>query len=100
MRIRTLSGLSWLSVATFVATAAGTASAQTGPHAVVVPVSVLSEIAPEYIEEITYHDCFDTSMAAVGSQDAIFVVLKPGVVYQENEGAFVLDTPAAQPSRP
>lgn len=64
-----------------------------------VPVSVLSEIAPEYISEINYKDCFDTSMAAVGSKDAIFVVLKPGVVYLENEGAFVLDTPAAQQSR-
>jgi hypothetical protein len=63
------------------------------------PVSVLSEIAPEHIQEITYRDCFDHSMAAVGSTDAIFVTLKPGVVYQENVGSFVADPPAA-PKRP
>jgi hypothetical protein len=65
------------------------------PHArfSYVPVSVLSDIAPEHIAEITYHDCFDTSMAAVGSTDAIFVVLKPGVIYQQDVGSFVLDTP-------
>ena len=42
------------------------------------PVSVLSEIAPEHIREIVYHDCFDTSMAAVGSNDAIFVIAAAG----------------------
>lgn len=56
-----------------------------------VPVTVLSEIAPEHIQEINYHDCFDTSMAAVGNNDAIFVVLKPGVVYQMNVGSFVVE---------
>jgi hypothetical protein len=55
-----------------------------------VPISVLSEIAPEHIAEIHYHDCFDTSMAAVGNNDAIFVVLKPGVVYQQDVGSFVV----------
>jgi hypothetical protein len=64
-----------------------------------VPVSILSEIAPEHIQEITYHDCFDTSMAAVGNNNAIFVVLKPGVVYQMNVGSFVAE-PAAAPTRP
>lgn len=55
-----------------------------------VPVSVLSEIAPEHIAEMHYHDCFDHSMAAVGNNNAIFVVLKPGVIYQENVGSFVI----------
>lgn len=59
-----------------------------------VPVSILSDIAPEHIQEINYHDCFDTSMAAVGNNNAIFVVLKPGVVYQMNVGSFVMDQPA------
>jgi hypothetical protein len=53
-------------------------------------VSVLSEIAPEHIAEIHYHDCFDTSMAAVGNNNAIFVVLKPGVVYEQDVGSFVI----------
>ena len=57
-----------------------------------VPVSVMSDIAPEHILEINYHDCFDTSMAAVGSVDAIFIVLKPGVVYQQDVGSFVIET--------
>lgn len=55
-----------------------------------VPVSVLSEIAPEHIAEIHYHDCFDHSMAAVGNNNAIFITLKPGVIYQENVGSFVI----------
>ena len=55
-----------------------------------VPISVLSEIAPEHIAEIHYHDCFDHSMAAVGSNDAIFIILKPGVIYQQNVGSFVI----------
>jgi hypothetical protein len=64
-----------------------------------VPVAVLTEIAPEHIDEIRYHDCFDTSMAAVGNNDAIFVTLKPGVVYQENVGSFVLDSVPAKQKR-
>lgn len=58
-----------------------------------VPVTVLSEIAPEYIESITYKDCFDHSMAVVGTQNAVFIVLKPGVVYQQDVGSFVVDQP-------
>jgi hypothetical protein len=46
----------------------------------------MSDIAPEHIQEINYHDCFDTSMAAVGSTNAIFIVLKPGVVYFHGGG--------------
>ena len=56
------------------------------------PVSVLSEIEPEHIESITYRDCFDHSMAVVGTVNAVFVVLKPGVVYKENVGSFVVET--------
>jgi hypothetical protein len=56
-----------------------------------IPVSVLSDIAPEHILEINYHDCFDSSMAAVGSVNAMFIVLKPGVVYKQDVGSFVLE---------
>ena len=62
-----------------------------------VPVSVLSDIAPEHIEEMTYHDCFDSSMAAVGSVNALFVVLKPGVTYVQDVGSFVLETTSDKP---
>jgi hypothetical protein len=59
-----------------------------------IPVSVLSDIAPEHIQEMTYHDCFDTSMAAVGNNNALFVVLKPGIMYQQDVGSFVIDASA------
>lgn len=64
-----------------------------------VPVSVMSDIAPEHILEINYHDCFDASMAAVGSTNAIFIVLKPGVTYKQDVGRFVLD-PVEQHAKP
>jgi hypothetical protein len=64
-----------------------------------VPVSVLSEIAPEHIEEMTYRDCFDHSMAVVGSVNALFVVLKPGVTYVQDVGSFVLETTSDKPPR-
>lgn len=55
-----------------------------------VPVSVMSDIAPEHIAEIHYHDCFDHSMAVVGNNNAIFITLKPGVIYQQDVGSFVI----------
>jgi len=64
-----------------------------------IPVSVLSDIAPEHIEEMVYHDCFDDSMAAVGSVNALFVTLKPGVAFQRDVGSFVVDTDDAKPTK-
>jgi hypothetical protein len=61
-----------------------------------VPISVLSTIAPEHIQEIHYHDCFDTSMAAVGNNDAIFVTLKPGVIYVQDVGSLVISSEEEQ----
>ena len=63
------------------------------------PVTVMSEIAPEHIQEISYEDCVSTKMAAVGSVNAMFVVLKQGVVYQQDVGSFVVDS-AEKPSTP
>jgi hypothetical protein len=57
-----------------------------------VAVSVMADIAPEHIQELIYHDCFDASMAAVGSNDALFIVLKPGIGYQRDVGSFVDET--------
>jgi len=64
-----------------------------------VPLVVLSEIAPEHIQQIVYRDCFDATMAVVGSTDAMFVTLKPGVVYQQDVGSYVVDQPTT-PQRP
>ena len=54
-----------------------------------VPLTVMSEIAPEHIQELIYHDCFGPGVAGVGSINALFVVLKPGVTYQQDVGSFV-----------
>jgi hypothetical protein len=58
-------------------------------HFSYVPVSVLSDIAPEHIQELVYKDCLDHTMAVVGSTDALFIVLKPGIGYQRDVGSFV-----------
>jgi hypothetical protein len=64
-----------------------------------VAVSSLSEIAPEHIAEIHYHDCFDHSLAVVGNNNAVFVTLKPGVIYQQDVGSFVMDTTVSRKGR-
>lgn len=63
-----------------------------------IPVSVLSDIAPEHIEEMTYHDCF-ASMPAIGTLNALFVVLKPGVAFQQDVGSFVIDSDDTKPTK-
>ena len=63
-----------------------------------VPVTVLSEIAPEHVAEMTYHDCSDTSMAVVGSTNALFIVLKPGVEYVQDVGSFVVEPTSDKPT--
>jgi len=57
-----------------------------------IAVSVLSEIPPEHIQEMNYRDCFDSTLKMVGSQNALFITLKPGIGYQRNVGSFVDDT--------
>ena len=51
----------------------------------------LYEIQPEHIAEMRFHDCFDTSVPDVGGSNALFVVLKQGVVYSPGEGSFVVE---------
>jgi hypothetical protein len=64
-----------------------------------VAVSSLSEIAPEHIAEVHYHDCFDASLAIVGNNNAVFITLKPGVIYRQDVGSFVLDTTVSRKGR-
>jgi hypothetical protein len=54
-------------------------------------VFALYEIQPEHIAEMRFRDCFDTTVADVGGSNALFVVLKPGVVYEPGVGSFVAD---------
>ena len=61
-------------------------------------MSVLSEIKPEHIAEITYLDSTDNTVGTIGSNDALFIVLKRGVGYQPGKPSYVvaeaLTTPA------
>ena len=54
-------------------------------------VFALYEIQPEHIAEMRFRDCFDTTVPDVGGSNALFVVLKPGVVYEPGVGSFVAD---------
>jgi hypothetical protein len=54
--------------------------------------TVLASIRPEHIAEMSSHDCMDMSVGKIRSENAIFVVLKPGIGYEINRGSFVADT--------
>ncbi|MDB4876367.1 MAG: hypothetical protein JWM41_2813 [Gemmatimonadetes bacterium] len=59
-------------------------------------LSILRNIHPEHIQEITYHDCFDDSIGKNNSDMSMFVVLKPGIGYKNGVGSYVIDDhPAA-----
>lgn len=49
---------------------------------------VLSEIKPEHIEEMTYHDCLDQSVPGTHGQAALFVTLKPGIHFDPGRGSY------------
>ena len=61
-------------------------------------MTVLSEIKPEHIEEITYLDSTDNTVGTVGSNDALFIVLKRGVGYQPGKPSYVIADAAPTPS--
>jgi hypothetical protein len=54
-------------------------------------IFALYEIQPEHIAEMRFRDCFDTTVPDVGGSNALFVVLKPGVIYEPGIGSFVAD---------
>ncbi len=62
-------------------------------------MTILSEIAPEHISEMNYRDCFETNMKKVGSNNAIFITLKPGVDYSHGRGTFVVGDTVVVASR-
>ncbi|HEY5061383.1 MAG TPA: carboxypeptidase-like regulatory domain-containing protein [Gemmatimonadaceae bacterium] len=63
-------------------------------------MTVLSEIKPEHIAEITYLDEFDTSVDKIGAQAALFIVLKPGIAYSAGEESYVVDAALGVTERP
>jgi len=60
-------------------------------------MQVLCEILPEHIEQIQYVDEFDNSIGKVGSNSALFIVLKEGVVYEPGKQSYVRDPSARIP---
>ena len=56
-------------------------------------LSILQSIKPEHIAEITYHDCFDMSIGKNHSDMAMFIVLKPGIGYENGGGSYVVADP-------
>ena len=58
------------------------------------PAEILSVIRPEHIAEMTYNDCFEKSVRVNRGDNAAFVILKPGVGYDNEEGSYVIDGPA------
>jgi len=76
---------------------------QTGVLAGLMPgtMTVLSEIKPEHIAEMTYVDEFDTSIPKIGAQGGLFIVLKDGVVYEPGKESYIPEEPVkAAPSAP
>jgi hypothetical protein len=60
-------------------------------------MQVLCEILPEHIEQIQFVDEFDNSIGKVGSNSALFIVLKEGVVYEPGKASYVRDPSARIP---
>jgi hypothetical protein len=54
-------------------------------------LTMLEGIRPEHIEQITYKDCFDTSMKGNFSQNALFIVLKAGIRYERDIGTYAIE---------
>lgn len=60
-------------------------------------MQVLCEIRPEHIEQIKYLDDWDNSVGKVGSNNALFIVLKEGVVYEPGQASYVRSSTDAIP---
>ncbi len=54
-------------------------------------IAILSMVHPEHIAEVTYKDCFDTSVGLSHSDLAMFIALKPGIGFDPGRGTYVVD---------
>jgi hypothetical protein len=54
--------------------------------------SVMWGIRAQDIKEMTYKDCFDTSMPDVHGSSALYIVLRPGVAYDPARGSYPVDS--------
>lgn len=58
--------------------------------------TVLASIKPEHVDEMEYHPCTETTAdTPVNSTNAIFITLKPGVVFEPGVGSLVMATPSS-----
>jgi len=53
-------------------------------------LSILRSIKPEHIAEVTYQDCFGGAVSKNRSEMSMFIVLKPGIGYDDNRGSYVI----------
>ena len=54
--------------------------------------SIMWGIKAADIKEMTYKDCFDTSMPGVHTNSALYIVLRPGVAYDPSRGSYPIDS--------
>jgi hypothetical protein len=59
-------------------------------------LEVLCEILPEHIAQMTYVDDYDSTIGKIGSNGALFIVLKPGVKYTPGRVSFVSSDSSAK----
>jgi Carboxypeptidase regulatory-like domain len=56
------------------------------------PESPLARIRPQDIASMEYRNCWDTSIPGVGSENALYVVLKPGIEFDWKRGSYPVDS--------
>jgi hypothetical protein len=54
--------------------------------------STLSTVRSEHLQEIRLVNCWDTSLPGVGSKNALYITLKPGIDWDWKRGSFVADS--------
>jgi hypothetical protein len=54
-------------------------------------LTVLEQIRPEHVEQMTYKDCWDTSIRGLYTQTALFIVLKAGIRYERGIGTYAIE---------
>jgi hypothetical protein len=61
--------------------------------------SILRSIRPEHIAEMRYDDCFQRGNHFLHGENAVFIVLKPGIAFAPGQGTYVVESPPP-PRRP
>lgn len=56
--------------------------------------TILASIKPEHIAEMNFADCMDNAVDKLHAQNALFVVLKPGIGFEPGIGSYVIDNEA------